>query len=141
MRSLVLEVPSVGPLTGPSVPSSNDSSHGSAMGWTGLAVGGAGFVTLGVGGVIGRAAKSKANGASCDANNVCATPADVDQRHAAVQQAKVATIVVGVGAVPAVGGVVLWLAAPSRKPDGKAVGAGVTALGLGPTGFLLRGQF
>jgi hypothetical protein len=126
----------------PAVPPTEVTSRGSGQRVAGLVIGSAGIVGIGVGGLLALGAKSKAGGASCDANDVCATSADVDQRHAAVKQANVATIVVGVGAALAVGGAVLWLTAPSGGNDTTSTAkTGVTALGVGPTGFVMMGRF
>ncbi|MFI5300763.1 MAG: hypothetical protein ACHREM_21990 [Polyangiales bacterium] len=97
---------------------------------------GVGIVGIGVGGLLGLSAKSTWNGASCP-NDICATQADVDQRASAISRGNVATIVVGVGAALAIGGVVLWLTAPS----GEARGVGVTSVGLTPSGLLIGGSF
>lgn len=163
-RELVLTVPEVPPANSTAMPSPESTAMGSAKtvavaapsktaasppltrsddpsggGWriTGLVVGGAGVLALGVGGVLALAAKSKADAAQCDANDVCASRADVDQRAAAVQQANVATIVVGLGGALAVGGALLWLTAPSEGKSAK----GVTTVGVGATGFTIAGSF
>jgi hypothetical protein len=133
-EEVALEVPSVVAKVEPTA-----APRGPLLRTTGLVVSGTGVLALGVGGALALLAKSKADGASCNVNNVCATSADVEQRHAAVQQANVATVFVVVGAALGVGGAVLWLAAPSGKAD--AAKPGVTGVGVAPSGLVVGGQF
>lgn len=124
------------------VPRRDGKPAGSALGTAGLVVAGTGVVGLGAGGVLALLARSKADGAECDERSVCATPADVEQRHAAVKEANVATAFVVVGGVLAAGGAVMWLTAP-RENDGapRSARRGGMRVGLGLSGVLLDGKF
>lgn len=107
------------------------------LGTIGLAAGGVGLVVVGVGGVLALSAKSAYSDAK-DAH--CATgTCDAEGKRLtddARGRADVASIVVGVGAVLAVGGAVLWLVAPSATKN-----TGVTSVGLGPGTFSVGGYF
>jgi hypothetical protein len=123
------------PAPAPSPSPSVDTGTGSGQHTAGLVIAGVGVVGLGVGGLLGLSARSSANGVDCP-NNHCSSQADADQRNAAVSRGNLASVFVGVGAALAVGGVVVWLVAPS---DPKA--AGVTTVGVSPTGLVLGGRF
>ena len=116
-------------------PAVDPARNGSSQGTIGLVLGGMGIAAMGVGGLLGLSARSTANAANCP-NNLCATQADVDQRASAVSRGNAATIVVGVGAAIAAGGVVVWLTAPHGTKS-----TGVTAVGLSPAGLVLGGRF
>ncbi len=121
-------------------------ASGSALRTTGLIVAGSGLVALGVGAALAFSAKSNARDANCDANDVCATPADVEQRRDAVQQAGAATVAVGIGAALAVGGAVLWLLAPRASssaldPANHRVGRARVGAGVGFSGLRMVGWF
>ncbi len=139
------KVPSEPPptTTSPKTPVANDapatSDSGSSRPLIGLIVGGAGLVTMGVGGIVALSAKSSWSAAKCDANDICDSQADVDMRHDAIGSAKTATIIVGVGAALVVGGAVLWLTAPSKDAPKSATRA--PAIGVGPGGLVIRGVF
>jgi hypothetical protein len=92
----------------------------------GLALGGAGIVGVGVGGVLALMAKSQMNAAQTEPN-----PAAHNDSVNAVGTGNVATIVMGIGAAVAVTGAVVWLAAPD-----KAVTVGTSGGTL-----LVRGRF
>lgn len=113
-------------------------ARGSTQRWVGLVTGGVGLATMGVGGLVGLSARSKASSADC-ANGACATPADAELRHSAVSQAGTATLLVGIGAALVAGGVVVWLTAPSDTAKGAT--RGVTSVGLGPSGIVVGGSF
>jgi hypothetical protein len=120
----------------------DSGSSGSTQRWIGLAAGGVGLATLGIGGLVGLSARSTYKSADCDAANVCATPDDATLRHQAVSRAGTATLLVGVGAALVAGGVIVWLVAPSEPAKGSARAArGVTSVGLSPTGIVLGGSF
>jgi hypothetical protein len=70
---------------------------------------------MGTGGALALSARSTfdesrpfCNGDRCDARGM-------DLRDSAITRADVATVVFGVGLVAAIGGVVLWLTAPTRE--------------------------
>jgi hypothetical protein len=122
------------------------TSGAPARGWqrpTGLIVGGAGIVTMAVGGVLGLRAKSTYDDSSshCDASGC--DPSGMATRHDAVDQGNTATIVAGVGAAVTAVGAVLWLTAPSRGARGSTVGAVAerTHVALGPRGLVLGGEW
>ena len=103
----------------------------------GIVVGAVGVVTLGAGGLVGLAAKGKAN----DSNNLCdpqnpnsCTPAGKKERDDAIGLGNVATVVVIAGGVVAAAGVVLFVTAPSSS-------ARTTGLAVGPGSISLRGTF
>jgi hypothetical protein len=117
-------------------------ASGSTQRWIGLAAGGVGLATLGIGGLVGLSARSTYKSAACDASNVCATPEDATLRHQAVSRAGTATLLVGVGAALVAGGLIVWLVAPSEPAQGAARAVtGVTSVGLSPTGIVLGGSF
>jgi hypothetical protein len=113
-------------------------SPSSSLRWASVAAIGAGAIGLGVGGLLGLSAKSSYDDArrlhcptgACDPQGLSGI-ADAQGR------ARVATVFVGVGAVVAATGVVLWLAAPS----GAEAKTGVHAVGLGPSSITLVGSF
>lgn len=105
----------------------------------GFVMGAAGLVGLGVGGLVGLSARSEARSASCDANNVCATPNDVTTRASAVSKANTATVIVGLGAAVAIAGIVIWVSAPSGEEP--AAKTGLTTIAVSPTGITFGGAF
>jgi serine/threonine-protein kinase len=127
--------PSSAPTPAPNVATDRDRPT-SGRRTSGLVLGGTGIVGLGVGAALWASARSKANGAACDASYSCATQADIDARASARTTAMVGNVVFGVGAALAVGGVVLWLTAPSAS-----TGAVVTKVGIGPSGVVIGGVF
>jgi hypothetical protein len=121
----------------PSAPPIEDTGS-SAPKWIGVAGVGAGVVAIGVGGILGLSAKSTYNEAT---STHCPTgPCDAAGQQGisdARSRASTATIVMGVGAVLAVGGAVLWLTAP-RGQDAKV---GITGVGVGASGVTIGGRF
>ena len=103
----------------------------------GIVVGGIGLATVGVGGLLGLAAKGKANDSdkNCSPQNqdLCTGPAAAE-RADAVSLGNVATGVVVAGAVVAAVGVVLFVTAPSSARK-------TTGLLVGPGSLSLRGSF
>jgi hypothetical protein len=101
----------------------------------GLVTAGVGVVALGVGGVIAFSAK----GAYTDARDAHCTGGvcDADGKRLtddARTRANTATIVMGVGAVLAVGGAILWLTAPSASESKTGithVNVGLGSIGIG----------
>jgi len=103
---------------------------------------GLGVVALGVGTAVGFAAKSTADDADCDAQDVC-SQAGVDDRASAVTQGNVATVVFIAGGAVVLGGLTLWLTAPSTESaSGASRGAG-PAVGVAPRlgGASIVGEF
>ena len=136
-KELKKELNIAGPIRG--VSHREAKPAGSALSTVGLVAAATGVVTLGVGGVMALLAKSRANATECDERSVCATPADLEQRHAAVKEANLATGFVVVGGVLAAGGAVVWLAAPREKAS--VARRGGVRVGLGLSGVLVRGKF
>jgi serine/threonine-protein kinase len=93
--------------------------QGSVQKWVGVAVAAAGLAAMGGGTIIAIGAKSKYDGADCH-GNVCSL-AGYDDRQSAIASAKTATIISGIGLAALVGGVTVWLTAPSGR-DRAAVG-------------------
>jgi len=77
------------------------------VGWV---MGGVGVVGMGVGGILGLAAKSKYSAAEGESGPSRRTDSD-----SAVSTGNAATVVVCVGAVVAAAGVVVWLTAPRAQ--------------------------
>jgi hypothetical protein len=98
----------------------------------GIVVGGAGIAAMGAGIILGLSAKSTFDDAApyCDGNR-CDDPG-LDLRSRAVSRGQVATALFALGAGTAVGGVVLWLTAPSAR---RAV------VGLAPSGVVVKGTW
>jgi hypothetical protein len=99
--------------------------------WTGrrlagFALTGAGVLGMGVGGVLGLAAKSKYTTAQGESG----APRH-DDSASAVSTGNVATVVVAAGAVLAAGGLVVWLTAPNAAAQ----------VGIDGTRLLVRGSF
>ncbi len=117
-------------------PAPDATSAGSTQRTVGLVILGAGIAGLGVGGGLWGAARSRANGADCDANGFCATQSDVDRRASAHSMASAGNVVFGVGAALAVGGLVLWLTGSSEEPR-----SGGASIGLSPGGLVVGGAF
>lgn len=87
----------------------------------GIAVGAAGVVALGVGGLFGGLAASKNSEAKTLCPNVkCGNQAGVDASHTAGQLADAASGLLIAGGVLAAGGLIVFLTAPSQKaPDSR----------------------
>ena len=96
-----------------------------------------GAVGLGVGTAIGLMAKSTFDDSapSCDATNHC-DPTGIDLRASAVSKGNAATGIFIAGAALAVGGVVLWITAPSSKPASPSA-----AFSFGPGSAAIQGSF
>lgn len=107
-----------------------NASGPGTMTWVGLGVGGAGLVSIGLGALVGFAAKGKyADSAPHCPNELC----DAEGAKLAGDARGLGTtskIFLGVGAVAAIAGVTLYLAAPSSKPSAPQV-----TLGAGSVGF------
>ncbi|RYZ06760.1 MAG: hypothetical protein EOO73_14510 [Myxococcales bacterium] len=88
---------------------------------TALALGGLGFVGLGVGGALGVGARSKYDESAslCNDANVC-TPAGTALRESAQSKALVASVLTGVGVAAVASGLVLWLTAPTTPAPSSA---------------------
>ncbi len=95
------------------------SGHLSTRGIAGIVVAGAGVVMAGVGIYFGAAALGKNSDSTpyCNVGGVannCYGPG-VGDRSSAVSDATVSSVLLGVGAAAVIGGVVVWLTAPSAK--------------------------
>jgi hypothetical protein len=121
----------------PPPPTIDGAPRDTTLRTVGLVALGSGIVVAGIGGIVGLAAKSSYSsaktdhcpGGTCDLQGKQLTD---DARG----RAGTATIVVGVGALLAIGGTVLWLAAPSDEPK-----VGVTNVGLGLGSLTIGGRF
>jgi len=131
----------------PPPPPAAEGSPGSGQRIAAVVVGGVGVVGLGLSGLFAVLAKNKYNDSlqNCPGNpNVC-TQAGVNTRNDALTDGNIASVAFGVGAAAVVGGVVLWLTAPSAStpPSHRATGqVRVTPLvGAGTGGALLQGSW
>jgi hypothetical protein len=107
------------------------SDSGGPSYWTGQRILGAslaagGVVGIGIGGIVGLTAKSQFNTAEGESGQQ-----RVNDSSSAASQGNVASVVVGVGAAVAVGGIVVWLLAPSDS----------TQVGVNGRELFLRGTF
>jgi hypothetical protein len=93
-----------------------DSSPG-PLRWTGLMIGGAGIVAVGIGGYLALSAKSDYDAVSgeCPAHG-CTTDA-YDARQSARSRGDVATATMGVGAAAIAGGALVWFLGPDTQSD------------------------
>jgi hypothetical protein len=129
--------PPANPTSGPRAVSSDTaatSAHRGISPWSvvGLAVAGAGVVSLGIGSYFGLHAKDQydqSNHSGCSGDN-CTKPA-ASIRSDAISAGNAATALFVVGGVLLAGGVVLWLVSPSAGGNG---GVGVTPAAFGSGG-------
>jgi len=126
------------PVTTTASTAGNDTSTGSSRKTIGLVVAGAGLVTVGVGGFLALSAKSQYDDAQCTGGSC--SQAGADARDAARGKGSIATIVMGIGGALLVGGVVLWLTAPTVASKSSASNVTLRA-GVTPSGFVLGGSF
>ncbi len=103
----------------------------------GLTLLGVGAAGLGVSAVLGIVAKTGADGADCNDDNICSQDG-VDDRDKALTQARVATGFLIGGAVFASAGLVLWLTAPEADETPPVTNPIQTSVKLVPTGLVLR---
>jgi hypothetical protein len=113
----------------------------------GVTLVGAGVVGVGLGSVFGALAIGKKNDSNasghCDPSNNC-DATGTTLRNEALSDATLSTVAFGVGLAAAVGGVVLWLTAPSSTPAREARDTGArlrldVSPTLGGAGLALRG--
>jgi len=129
--------------TSPPPPPADDGSVGSTQRAVGIVLGAVGIVGLGVGAGFAVNAKSTYNSSLSDcvagSPNQC-SQAGVNERNSALSAGNVASVMVAVGAAALVGGVVVWLTAPSASPGRSTQAA---SLALVPTlgGGMLRGTW
>ncbi len=121
----------------PTSPTSSAPTEGkgSPLRTIGLVTGGVGLVVIGIGGVLALSSKSaysEAKAAHCS-TGVCDAEGKVAIDDAR-SRAGTATIVMGVGAVVAVTGAVLWLTAPGGE-SGTKTGISSVNVGLGSVGI------
>lgn len=118
----------------PDTPASASSTK-----YIGIAALGTGVLAVGIGGILGLAARSKYNSAKsdhCSSAGICDAEGKTltdDARGLGTA----GTVVFTVGAVIAVGGAVLWLTAP----DAGATKTGVTSVGVGVGSLTVGGRF
>lgn len=125
-----------GTLAAPTTPSGTsrlESSEraGSSQRTVGLVVAGVGVVALGVGGVLGLAAKSKFNESASSCDDSGCDQSGVDLRHTAVLRGNVATIVFGVGIAGVAAGGLLWATSPKTE----------ARVAIGPGSISFSGRF
>jgi hypothetical protein len=126
--------PASSPNPAPSAATTSDSGNSKGQRTIALVVGGVGVVALGVAGAFALGAKSTYDKADCHDGNEC-TQAGYTDRRSAISSARTATIITGIGAAALVGGVVLWLTAPSSRtalaaePSVGATGANLSLRG------------
>ncbi len=111
-----------------------------AMGW-GLA--GVGVVGIGVGTVTGLIALNKADEVkkTCGPEYLTCTNESVDAASGGKMLSTVSTVSFILGGALIVGGVYFILTSPSSSSQKKGATGGTTALGVSPTGLLVRGTF
>ena len=138
-------VTQTGPLVGPVTPTPPDPAinvatdptvHGDPPAWqkpTGIVLLGVGVVGIGVGAAVGLSAKSKYNSAfdngSCDHTTNQCDAAGQSSVDSARSQATVSTILFAAGGALAVGGLVVFLTAPSSRARALTVSPMMTAGG------------
>ncbi len=121
----------------PAAPTVDAPAPDTTLRTVGIVTLGSGVVLMGIGGIVALAANSSYGDAKstycgsgiCDAHGKQLTD---DAR----SRAGKATIVMGVGALVAIGGAVLWLTAPSSEPK-----TGITNVGFGLGTVTLGGRF
>jgi hypothetical protein len=99
-----------------------------------IVAGGLGLAGVGVGSVFGLQAMSKRDDAQFSCRNVCVDQSGADKWSDALKTARISDIAFVVGGASLIGGVLLWVTAPSQP--GQAPGAQV---GLGPHGVHVIG--
>ena len=119
-------------------------SEGTPLRTIGLIVGGAGLVSLGVGGFFGLQAQSlnedsKADG-HCDAQNQCDATGG-EKREDAKSAATVSTIAFVAGGVLTATGVTLFLVGGPKKQEAAAHVVATPAVGRNEAGMIIRGRF
>lgn len=121
----------------------DESSHrGSTQRIVGIAVGAVGLIGAGVATYVTFSAKSKLSDADAYCNgNACWDQKGVDLHHDAVSQGKVATVIGGIGAAALIGGLVLYLTAPSARSPATRAQSASPALAFGPSGVFLKGAW
>jgi hypothetical protein len=121
----------------PPPPAPQESSPGGGRRVIGIAVAGAGVLGMGTSVALGLVAKNQYDGAGSHCQGSVCDASGKQTTDGARGLANVATVVFAVGAVAAVGGVVVWLTAPSGNGSTGAR-AGVR---LGPGSAFLEGSF
>lgn len=115
----------------------DSSSSGGTMRWVGIGSAGAGVIAMGIGGLVALSAHSSYSDAK---SNYCGTGTCTDEGKRLTDDARTradrAGIVIGIGAAVAVGGVVLWLTAPSDTRK-----TGVTSVSVGAGTITVGGSF
>jgi hypothetical protein len=116
----------------PAPPPPEGEHASSGWKWAGMAVAGVGAAAVGVGGYLALAAKSNYESApGCNAANVCPQQG-YDARNNARSQADVATVVIVAGGAVAVGGLLMWLLAPTPGGAHSSSDVGRPHIAVGP---------
>jgi hypothetical protein len=121
----------IGPAPAPSRP-------GGGLQTAGWIAGGAGVVTMAVGGSLGLIARSSYENAQGCAGTVCASQTGLDARNSARTTGDVATVVFVAGAAATAVGVVLWVVGRSST---NVAGVPAWRAGLTPGGVVAGGTF
>ncbi len=151
--SAVVDVPALEPLvavpgattditTERAVDTTPASTRPSTQHLVAYGLGGAGVVTMGVGGFFGIRALSKhssAKSAGCD-GNVCPDGSSANEYNDARSAGNVATVLFAVGAGVLVAGAVVYFTTPHHG-DTTTASSSSLALGIGPTGAFVKGRW
>jgi hypothetical protein len=113
-----------------------EAEHGtSAWKWAGLAIGGLGVAAVGIGGYLALAAKADYDSVANECYPTGCTPKGFSVRNDARSQADIATVVMSVGGVAAVGGLIMWFVAPdSGSSHSSDVGRPRLSVGVASVG-------
>ena len=130
------EPPKSDPLRSAALAPTRSAPTGSTQKAIGVGLAAAGAVSIGLGTYFGVHAISLRNesndpGGGCDASDQC-DPHGQSLRSSALESATISTVLFAVGGAAVVGGVVLYVAAPTRSD---------MTVAFGPTGATLRGSF
>jgi hypothetical protein len=131
----------VPPPAAPVAATSADRGSSGPQRTIGIVVAGVGVVGVGLGSVLGLAAKGKYNDSleNCEtANPNLCNGTGLSQRDSARSTGNTASVAFGVGAAALISGVVLWLTAPSGGSRGGAVGVFVAPA---PGGAIIKGAW
>jgi len=120
-------------------PAPSSGGSRSTLAWTGLAVGGAGVVTLVVAGVFGGLAASKQSDAACP-SNVCRAGGNPAELRTAVADGNVSTALFIAGGVLATAGITTFFVAPRVSTAHGAIGLAPVWMRSG-SGVAVAGDF
>ena len=138
--------PPVIPLAPP--PSPEPKSDGSTQRTTGIVLAGVGVLAVGTGMVLGLMSKNEESTANnqdgCNPDtNACPTSQGVDDRHTAIVEGNVSSVLAIGGLVLATGGIVLWATAPHPAKTTAQAWRVTPDVGVGQNGasFGMRGRW